>query len=534
MSQLLSVYSRSTVRDWWTTVGANDPAFKQYQPITAVLKELVSPNADTDSRYDTYYQDVNLKHKLTNYLKVPSFAGVSPQLGNSIIDTVQQYSSIYQSLDLSYADHCKRQLEVLRLYYGNDLQLELDDTESICDVHVRGLSMMDNGRLFSVKTGVFGTMPVSATGTNDYSTWVRYEAEVTPYLSCMIRNKPNCGQLASNPPYNNDWYSGVITDPPNTTPVKDSLMPSAENYIGKSRHCDNRPAPNRLILSTGNLDVEKSGVLLGDESKESCKNGALAQLFLGGYHPDQASYSYFSRSGNGPGKDRQAVYVITEIGQEKQLDLMLNFLNLPEVFPLSSSAGLVVSRLLIDTASGDIDPKSIVISNPFKYTWITSPLNRFGRLDKTTGQQSVSYIPKPIGIHEDANFMYFFFREADWESTPVPPYDIRRHHFALNNYAHHLYYPWEKAYNKHQYVKLNEDGEAYEELYAPDYIGWKFMNANLRMTGRVARVCKSDAGFPLGMQDPSLFELDYRMSLNAFQTFLKAKLSCRVPVAGRC
>lgn len=497
-----------------------------------MLKALVSPDADTDSRYETYFQDVNLKHKLKNYLKVPSFAGVSPQLGNSIIDTVQQYSTIYQSSDLSYADHCRRQIEVLRLYYGNDLQLSLNDIESVCDVHIRGLAKMNNGKLFSLTTGLFGTMAMSATGSNDYSTWVRYEAEVTPYLSCVMKNGGNCGRLASSPPYDSDAYDGIITDPPNTTPVKDFLMPSAENYIGKKRHCDNRPGPNRLILDANSLAISKSDVLVGDTSKESCRSGALSQLFLSGYHPDQVSYSHFSPTGNGPDGNQQAVYVITEIGQEKQLDLMLDYLNLPEIFPLSSSAGLVISRLLFDPTSGDVNPKSTLISNPFKYTWITSPLNRFGRLDKTTDQQAVSYLPKPIGIHEDQNFMYFFFREADWESTPIPPYDVRRHHYALNNYAHSLYYPWEKAYIGHQNIKLQENGNTYEELYAPDYTGWKYMNANLRVTGRVARICKNDVGFPLGLQEPSLFELDYQLSLNTFQSFLKAKLSCFVPVAG--
>lgn len=38
------------------------------------------------------------------------------------------------------------------------------------------------------------------------------------------------------------------------------------------------------------------------------------------------------------------------------------------------------------TDSGDVDPDSIVVSNPFKETWVTSPLTKFGRLVKTGNQ----------------------------------------------------------------------------------------------------------------------------------------------------
>ena len=460
--------------------------------------------------------------------------------GNAFLELAQQYSTIYQSAHLTFGDHCKRQVELLSLYYGNALQMSLADTKSVCDIHIRGLSLMDNGNLFTIQTGMFGTLAVSATGTNSYSSWLRFQGQVQPFLTCLFDlTQSECAPTSNifPEPYSVSNYSSIMSNPSSYServPLGGKfLMPSPENYFGKERHCDNTPAPTRLILS-GDLNVVKEGILVGS-GKESCAEGSLVQVLLGGYHPDQQTFSHFSSGGNGKSGQKKAVYIITEIGQEKQQDLMLNYLNLPEIYPTSSSASLAMARLLIDEGTGDIDPHSIVISNPFKYTWVTSPLNRFGRLDKSGSQEHVAYIPKPVALHEDDEYVYFFFREADWENIPVPSHNIRRYHHSLNSYSRALYFPWEKSFIDRQYIKLEEtQGETYEELYAPNHMGWQHINDNMRVTGRVARVSKTDEGLPLALTDASLYDLDHKLSLTTFQTFVKSRLTCRVPVAGKC
>lgn len=388
---------------------------------------------------------------------------------------------------------------------------------------------------------MFGTMPVSATGTNHYAHWLKFQGEINPLIACLFdTTQSTCSPSHANyPPNVSNNYSGILTDPDsfsniNKLPGRDSfLMPSPENFLGKQRHCDNTPAPNRLILSSDDLSVISSDVLVGQNEKESCSTGALVQNLLGGYHPDQKTFSLFSTNGNGRNGDMRAVYLVTEIGQEKQQDVMLHYLNLPEIYPLGSSASLAIVRFLVNSATGDVDPTSIVISNPFKYTWVTSPLNRFGRLDKTGSQEQVAYIPKAVGVHEEEDYVYFFFREADWENIPVPSHNLRRYHHRLNSYSHALYFPWEKSFVNRSYIKQEEEpGETFEELYAPAYMGWQHINDNMRVTGRVARVSKKDAGLPLGLTDANLFDLDHKLSLTTFQTFLKSRLTCRVPVAG--
>ena len=493
------------------------------------------------------YQEINLKLKLTDYLKDRSFGSAYDMDGNAVLDTVEQYATIYQSADLTFLEHCRRQAEVLKVYYGNDLQMGVDDLISLCDTHIRGLTLMPNGRLFTIKTGMFGTMAVSATGTNKFFPWLDYELDMYRFLGCLFdRNKASCPsdliKLPTRSPYNETAYDGNVRDAspipdtsgnlPELTDSTSYVLPSPENFISKTRNCDNTPAPNRLTFRTDSMSVVADSVLVGDSAKESCAAGALAQLFLGGHHPDQKTFTHFSSAGNGA-NNAQAVYILTEIGQEKQQDLMLEYLKLPEVFPLTSSASLAMVRLLINPNTKDVDPRSIVISNPFKYSWVTSPLNRFGHMDKTGSQEQVSYIPKPVGIHEDGDFVYFFFREMDWENTPVPSHSVRRYHHKLNSYSQALYFPWEKEFIKHKYMKLEESpGNTFEELYAPDYAGWQHINNNLKVTGRVARVSKTDGGLPLGLQDANLFDLDHRLSLTAFQTFVKTRLTCRVPVAG--
>lgn len=528
-------FCRTTNRAWWTSVGHDDDEFKELPAIVDFKDRLP---------FNINYKEINLKEKLTDYLKDSSFGAVSDLDGNAVLDTIDQYATIYQASDLTFYEHCKRQAEILSLYYGNDLQMSVDDLQSLCDTHIRGLALMPSGKLFTIKTGIFGTMPVSATGTNKFIHWLNYELDMHSYLECMFdRSKTACRQeliqLPTRSPYNSSLYDGNVRD---ESPVADSagnlplltrsnsyILPSPENFISKTRNCDNRPAPNRLTLNTASLTVLNDGVLVGDSAKESCTAGSLAQLFLGGHHPDQKTFSHFSSSVNG----QQAIFILTEIGQEKQQDLMLEYLKLPEVFPLTSSASLAMVRLLIDPATNDVDPTTIVVSNPFKYTWVTSPLNRFGHMDKTGSQEQVSYIPKPVGIHEHGDYIYFFFREMDWENTPVPSHSIRRYHHKLNSYSQSLYFPWEKDFTNHSYMKLEETpGNTYEELYAPDYTGWQHVNNNLKVTGRVARVAKADAGLPMGLQDANLFDLDHRLSLSAFQTFVKTRLTCRVPVAG--
>lgn len=483
---------------------------------------------------------MNLRNKLRNFLKDIPFGSVTDLEGNSVLETAQQYAAIYQSDDLTFSEHCKRQAEALSLYYNRDLQMSVTELGSLCDTHIRGMALIGNNKLFAIRTGMFGTMPISATGTNKYSDWLRFQGEIQPFLTCLFSNpKRTCNPTQPIQPPMSSNFDGIFTEPASHSedswlPGKGTyLMPSPENYLGKLRHCDNRPAPQRLILDTSNMKVVKEGVFIGQQAKESCQRGSLAQLFLAGYHLDQKTFTHYSTYGNGRSGDKKAVYIITEIGQEKQLDVMLEYLNLPEMYPLSSSASLAMVRLLIDESTGDVDQNSIIVSNPFKYTWVTSPLNRFGRLNKMGSQEQVSYMPKPIGLHEDANYMYFFFREADWETTPVPSYKIRRYHHNINSYSHALYFPWEKNFIDRSYIKFEESpGNTYEELYAPEYEGWQYVNDNLRVTGRVARVSKVDGGLPMGLQDANLFDLDHKLSLSTFQTFVKSRLTCRVPVAG--
>lgn len=41
---------------------------------------------------------------------------------------------------------------------------------------------------------------------------------------------------------------------------------------------------------------------------------------------------------------------------------------------------------------------------------------------------------------------------------------------------------------------------------------------------------KNDRGLPLGVQDASVFNIDNKLSLQGFQTFIKSKLTCTVKV----
>jgi len=529
------VYFRSTVRSWWTTVSKRGVDFREYSPIREVLE------AHGKENDRTFWEDLNLYEKLSKYLDIKSYGMVEAVEGNSVLDTAEQYSAIYQSTNLNYSDHCVRQAKALQIYYGDSLQMPVDDLNSLCRRHIHGLSLMGDGKLFAIKSGIFGTMPLSATGTNDYSDWVQYEAEIYPFLfDCVFSTGDNCEPAIKRPTFDPENYDGVVSDPDHLsladkiTNRTSFVMPSPENYLGKRRHCDYSPAPNRLIVNAGDLTVVAAERLKRDSEQESCKSGVLAQLLLGGYHPNQISVTHFSSAGHGPNGDRKAVYVMAEIGQEKQLDLMLEYLNLPELYPLTSSASLSMVRLLIDPSTGDVDPNSIVAANPFKYTWVASPLNRFGRLDKTGSQEQVPYLPKPVKILEDESFVYFFYREVDWEATHTEPYSVRRYHFRLNSYSRALYFPWEKQLLPETNIQHEEEpGNTYEELYAPNYNVWKHINSNLRLTGRVARVCKNDAGLSMGVQDANLFDLDHKLSLSTFQTFIKSKITCKVPVAGK-
>lgn len=80
-------------------------------------------------------------------------------------------------------------------------------------------------------------------------------------------------------------------------------------------------------------------------SRDSCPGTNLASTFMSGYHPDMTTKTLTSTSGNGA-NNGAAIYILSEIGQEKQLDVNHEaFMGYEEPIPLTGSASLALVRL---------------------------------------------------------------------------------------------------------------------------------------------------------------------------------------------
>ena len=80
-------------------------------------------------------------------------------------------------------------------------------------------------------------------------------------------------------------------------------------------------------------------------SRDSCPGTNLASTFMSGYHPDMTTKTLTSTSGNGA-NNGAAIYILSEIGQEKQLDVNQEaFMGYEEPLPLTGSASLALIRL---------------------------------------------------------------------------------------------------------------------------------------------------------------------------------------------
>lgn len=82
-------------------------------------------------------------------------------------------------------------------------------------------------------------------------------------------------------------------------------------------------------------------------TRDSCPGTNLASTFMSGYHPDMATKTLTSQSGNGA-NNGAAIYILSEIGQEKQLDVNHEaFLGYEEPIPITGSASLALVRVNI-------------------------------------------------------------------------------------------------------------------------------------------------------------------------------------------
>ncbi|XP_067937889.1 uncharacterized protein [Watersipora subatra] len=481
----------------------------------------------------------------------------------------EKLSQVYKLRNETFVKQCKRQIQILKMYYGKHLQLPLDDPDMVCAQHNHALTWLNkaDGRLFSLRNGIFGTQPVGLTGVTDFESgwpaWLAKSAQLTlPGVTfATYRNNQNAvNQLIYDA--NRTCYICKYSQSPG-----DCIYPGIEttrtdleqicfreygipNYMSTNYLCDGTPNPARVISNVGTMEVEREGQLSASE-KETCSDTNIASTFLAGYHPDQNSKSITSESGNGV-RGGAAVYVLAEIGQEKQLDVNHEaFMGYEEPIPLTSSSSLALVRLLVKDGE-DIGSDDILVSNPFKETWVTSPLTKYGRLVKTGNQATVPHRPRAVGLFEDEDYIYFFLREVEWEAMMQPEYSVNRYHFLWKSYDRTISYPWEKEISEEEsnigqfersdpemyfrysfytelefsQVKKFRNTHVYEPRMEAFKHGWK----NSKITSRVGRVCKNDAGLPLGVQDASVFNLDNKLSLSAFQSFLKTKLTCEVKV----
>lgn len=60
----------------------------------------------------------------------------------------------------------------------------------------------------------------------------------------------------------------------------------------------------------------------------------------------------------------------------------------------------------------------------------------------------VPHRPRAVALFEDEDFVYFFFREVEWEAMLQPEYSVNRHHFLWKSYDRTISYPWEQE--KHE------------------------------------------------------------------------------------
>lgn len=64
------------------------------------------------------------------------------------------------------------------------------------------------------------------------------------------------------------------------------------------------------------------------------------------------------------------------------------------------------------------------------------------------GSVSVPHRPRAVGLFEDDNFIYFLFREVEWDAMTLPAYTVNRYHYLWKAYDRTISFPWEKPYVK--------------------------------------------------------------------------------------